>query len=142
MEKEMPKVDVYNDVEMVNLGIRVRKYEGRDPKIWTKSFMEKKDSKFVKANLKHHFEGSNWPAPKKITPVYGKLIVTIKPNDRFKAINKKGKNIFKTVFSHECYQHNISSILNKYVDDKSKCLVVKYYWNGKTYRPGVLPYWK
>jgi hypothetical protein len=138
-KKEEP-VDVHDDALMVSLGLRCRPLEPRDPKVWTKSYSEKQDAKLVRHMLKNAFKHLNWPAPPKRIPVPGKLIITIKKDNRFTEMRHE-KTFYKTIFVHNCWQHDIADILTKYVNRKGKSLVVKYNWNGKTYPPDQLPFW-
>lgn len=141
------KVNVYDDAEMVALGIRNPKVPPRDPKVWTKTIEEKAKARVAKNSIKSQFS-SGWGHSCRTIPVYGKLIVYIKPSSRFCMVDPKtGKKINKTVFSHNCGQSDISRILSKYkeIDNKlnvSYSIVTKYSWNGKTYNSKELPFWK
>ena len=42
INKSSSPVDVYNDYEMVSLGIRKPVFTPRDPSVWTKTLKEKK----------------------------------------------------------------------------------------------------
>jgi hypothetical protein len=145
IEKDDLRVDVYNDAEMVELGIRPRPLEPRDPKVWTKSYTDKKNARLVRHHLKHAFDYMNWSAPTKSIPIPGTLIVIIKGHKNFSEKLKNGKTFYKTVFSHKCIQSDIPNILNKYIirskDKAPTNLIVKYKWNGKEYSYGELPYW-
>lgn len=146
IEKDDLRVDVYNDAEMVSLGIRPRPLEPRDPKVWTKSYTDKKNARLVRHHLKHAFDYIRWAAPSKSIPITGTLIVTIKKHSNFTEKAGKGKKPFtKTVFSHQCIQSDIPNILNKYIirekDKPANNLIIKYKWNGKEYSYGQLPYW-
>lgn len=145
IEKDDLKVDVYNDAEMVGLGIRPRPLEPRDPKVWTKSYTDKKNARLVRNHLKHAFDYINWAAPAKSIPIPGTLIVTIKGHKNFSEKLKNGKTFYKTTFSHKCIQSDIPNILNKYIirqnDKPANNLIVKYKWNGKEYTYGQLPFW-
>lgn len=140
------KVNVYNDAEMVSLGIRNPKVTPRDPAVWTKTLEEKAKARVARHSIKTQFSSGGNSSPKSI-PVYSKLIVYIKPSEKFQAIDgKTGKRFKKTVFSHKCGQSDIPSILAKYVERDAKLnvsysLVTKYSWNGKTYGAKELPFW-
>lgn len=139
------KVNVYDDVEMVSLGIRKPVLTPRDPSVWTKTLSEKAAVR-VHRNKKYNFV-TKWGYRQKSIPVYSKLIVTIKPSARFTMVNKKGERVNKTTYSFNCGQSDIPRILSKFVeiDKASKItypLVKSYYWNGKTYKPSQLPFWK
>lgn len=140
------RVNVYNDEEMVALGIRKPKVSPRDPSVWTKTLEEKAKARVAKNSIKTQFS-TGLGQPSRSIPVYGKLIVYIKPSSKFCIMDKKtGKKINKTVFSHKCGQSNIPTILSKYAEKDNKLnmsysLVTKYSWNGKTYNPKEIPFW-
>lgn len=125
------RVNVYDDAEMVALGIRPRNLEPRDPAIWTKNSIEKKNAKLVRQHLKHYFEGTRWAAPRRSIPIPGKLIVQLKRNNAYK----------HTTYSFECMQHDIPRIIGHYKVGKNESLVSWYKWNGKTYNHNELPFW-
>lgn len=140
------KVNVYNDTEMVALGIRNPKVTPRDPAVWTKTLEEKAKARVARNTIKTQFSSVGGSCSRSI-PVSGKLIVYIKPSERFLALDpKSGKKFKKTVFSHKCGQSDIPHILAKYVERDTKLnmsysLVTKYSWNGKTFGPKELPFW-
>lgn len=144
-KEENLRVDVNNDAEMVALGIRPKNLEPRDPSVWTKSRQDKKNAKLVKHHLKHAFEYTKWPAPKRSIPISGKLIVLIKKDKKFSEKQSDRKFIYKTTFSHKCNQSDIPELLSKYTtlnkNNENVSLVVKYKWNGKEYQYGELPFW-
>lgn len=125
------RVDVSNDAEMVALGIRPKNLEPRDPSIWTKSSIDKKNAKLVRQYTKHYFEGTRWAAPQRSIPIPGKLIVQLKRNKAFK----------HTTYSYKCMQHDIPRILGHYRVGKNESLINWYKWNGKTYNHAELPFW-
>ena len=141
------RVNVYNNEEMVALGIRKPKVSPRDPNVWTKTLEEKAKARVAKNSIKAQFS-SGWGHSTKSIPVRGKLVVYIKPSNKFCMIDKNtGKKIKKTVYSHNCGQSDIPNILSKYMekDDKlnmSYSLVTKYSWNGKTYNSKEVPFWR
>lgn len=119
------RVDVYNDAEMVALGMRVPPLAPRDPSVWTKTPSEKFILKRERARDKTEFL-TRWAGKKKSIPVYDKLIV------RLHKAPKGGKN----TLSIKCGQSDIPKILARYKDN-----VVNYSWNGKTYTRTSLPFW-
>lgn len=125
------KVDIHNDKEMVELGIRVRPLEPRDPSIWVKNDVEKKNAKLVKQLTKNYFNVTRWAFKPRPIPVPGKLIIQLNKNDQFK----------HTTYSYECMQHDIPRILGHYRVGKNDTLINWYKWNGKTYSPSELPFW-
>lgn len=122
MEKKSIWIDIHNDDLLVKLGIRQPVAEPRNPSVWTKTKSEKKA--LSKVRRKQHMFGG--VAPFKVIPVQDKLIIYLKKNKVFP----------NTVYSTICYQHQIPNVLKMY-----GTLVVKYYFNGKTYKPEELPYW-
>ena len=103
IEKDDSKVDVYNDAEMVGLGIRPRPLEPRDPKVWTKSYTDKKNARLVRHHLKHAFDYINWAAPAKSIPIPGTHIVTIKGHKNFSEKLKNGKTFYLYKFRISYY---------------------------------------
>lgn len=123
-------VDVHNDALMVELGIRQPNVEPKDISCWTKSDREKKILKKLRKRFKHSLKTGSYHTSR-IIPVYGKLIIQIKP-----------KSGYKTVYSTQCGQSDIPRILSNYVDSKGESVVIKYRWNNKWYNYGTLPFWK
>lgn len=144
INKSSSPVDVYNDYEMVSLGIRKPVFTPRDPLVWTKTPKEKKALKKLR-NKKYPF-ARGFPKDSKAIPVKSKLIITIKKNNKFKFIDDNKNIQYKTTFSYVCYQSEIPKILSFFTaynkDFGMESLVIKYYWNGKEYSPDVLPYWR
>lgn len=127
-------VDVHDDVLMVELGIRPPSVAPKDPSVWTKTPYERRILKTLRHSCKDdmRFHSSQ---PKHI-PVRAKLIIQLKSNKKFP----------KSTYSTECWMHEIGSILSKYYQrDKktglSEYLVVKYSYNGRTYKPTERPFW-
>ena len=127
-------VDVHDDAQMVELGIRPPSLAPRDPSVWTKTPYEKRILKSLRRIHKGrmHFHSS----PIKHIPVRARLIVQLKHNKKFP----------KSTYSSECNMHEIGSILSKYYQWNKKnkcteCLIVKYSYNGKTYKPWERPFW-
>lgn len=138
------KVNVYNDEEMVSLGIRNPKVSPRDPNVWTKTLEEKAKARVARNTIKACFSSNI--SKNKYVPFYGDLIVYIKPSSKYYTVDaKSGKKFNKTTFSHKCNQSDIPFILSKYFELDPRInlrisLVVKYSWNGKTYSPRELPF--
>lgn len=130
--KESGWVNVYDDVLMVSLGIRLPIVTPRDKEVWTKTSYEKKQLKALRNNKKMYFH----TIPQRSIPVYSKLIIYLKKN-----------NIFgKTTYSINCWQHEIGNILSKYYQLNKKsglneCLISYYKYNGKVYKPEERPFW-
>lgn len=130
-------IDIKNDELMVKEGLRQPKLEPRDESVWTKTPNEKRILRSVR--VKSGLRTST--VPTKSIPVRDKLIIYLEKN-----------NIYpKTTISTECWQHEISSIISNYmiIDRKNskkdrivyKNIVLKYSWNGKTYKNNELPVW-
>ncbi len=114
-------LDLKNEELCIYLGIHPRNATPRDPSVWTKTPKEKQELK--KLRLRHKHDKMFGSIPEEATiPVYDKLILYI----------KKGPT-----YSIKCGQSDIKHILNKYGLNN----ILKYSWNGKTYKPGVLPFW-
>lgn len=140
-ENEVSWVDIHNDSLMVKLGIRQPNLEPRDPSVWTKTPKEKKAVRKMKRSVKDSWI-SGGLVQKKSIPVYGKLIVNVMKNDKFKI---PGTYHIKTTFSHNCGQADIPFILSKYSytnnNGETKSLVISYKWLGKEYKNGEIPFW-
>ena len=127
-------VDVHNDEQMIELGIRPPHLAPRDKSVWTKTQYEKKVLKSLR-NI-HKGQIHFYTVPKRSIPVRAKLIIQLKKNKKFS----------NTTYSTECWQHEIGNILLKYYSKNSKtgyneCLVSKYIYNEKTYDPEERPFW-
>ena len=127
-------VDVHDDAQMVELGIRPPSLAPRDPSVWTKTPYKKRIKKTQRRKQKgrKYFHSS----PTKHIPERTRLIVQLKRNKKFP----------KSTYSSECNMHEIGSILSKYYqwnkrDKCTECLIVKYSYNGKTYQPWERPFW-
>lgn len=138
-QREVEPVDIYNDAEMVALGLRLPAYPGRDESVWSKTAKEKALLKKMKHSCTTKLD-RGWGASPKSIPIPGKLIVRIKPSDKFIMVTKEGKILKKTTYFHECIQSDIPRILSKYVE-KNNSIVINYSWNGKTYNPKEVPFW-
>lgn len=124
-------INVYDDELMINLGIRPPHIIPRDIEVWAKTSYEKRvlRSERCKHKERIHFHS----VPRESIPVRAKLIIYLKKNKKFP----------NTVYSTECWQHEIGDILLNYIDDKkSELLVTKYSYNGKTYKPEERPFWR
>lgn len=142
IEDEDVWVDVHDHQLMVSLGIHLPDYKGRDPKVWEKTSKEKELLKQMKGRC-HTLLPRAWPFAPNRYPFYSKLIVRIRPSNKFKFKDIHGNEQKKTYFSHKnvCVT-DIPNILAKYYVWKDKArqsLVISYYWNGKTYSPRELP---
>lgn len=127
-------VDVHDDELMIELGIRPPHVSPRDSNVWTKTPYEKR---ILKAERCKHREKIHFNiSPRKSIPVRAKLIIYLKSNKKFS----------NTVYSTECWQHEIGDILSNYYAKNRKTgyneyLVSKYTYNGKTYSPEERPFW-
>ena len=128
-----PKVDVRNDDQMVELGIRPPLLPARDENVWTKTSRDRKLLRKLKHGRSHTHFGT---IPIKCIPVRDRLIIYLKKNNVFP----------KTTYSTECWQHEIGDILMKYIhiskSGNSHNLVMKYEFNGKSYLPNERPFWR
>lgn len=135
-------VDVHNHALMVYLGMRQPLYEGRDPKVWTKTKEEKKLLKQLKARCTTILP-KGWPGEAPRSRFFSKLIVRVRPSNKFKFKDKHGNEQKKTYFAHKnVCESDIPNILAKYYVWKDKArqtLVISYEWNGKTYAANELP---
>ncbi len=128
-------VDVHDDALMVELGIRQPNATPRDKTVWTKTPNEKRILRNMRNSVrkeKIHF----YTVPNKSIPVWDKLIIYLKKNKTFP----------NTTYSTKCWMHEIGDILSMYNQYNKKTdfydnLVVKYSYNGKTYKPEERPYW-
>lgn len=135
-------IDVHDHDLMVSLGMQQPYYEGRDPSVWEKTPEEKAKLAFLKSRCTTILP-RQWPSTEKRSPFSAKLIVRVRPSNKFKTIDKHGNEHKKTYFSHKnvCLS-DIPSILAKYYVWKNKArqtLVISYTWNGKTYSYNELP---
>lgn len=136
VQSESDFVDVHNDALMVALGIRHDILDPRDENVWVKTPNEKRILKNAKHSSREdddHFS----VIPNQFIPVWGKLVIYLKKNNKYP----------KTTYSTECWQNDIASILSKYQaynkkTESSSSVILKYSWNGKTYKLGTLPFWK
>lgn len=132
-------VNVKDDKQMVELGLRVPVLSPRDESVWVKTPNEKRTLREYRHSYKGPMRCSSMPI--KSIPVWSKLIIYLERNKEYP----------KTTISTECWQHEIPYIIGKYIviDRKNsskgktfyKNIVKKYSYNGKTYSPGTLPFW-
>jgi hypothetical protein len=135
-------IDVHNHALMVYLGMQPPHYKGRDTKVWTKTEKEKELLKQMKARC-NTILPRQWPYAEPRSTFFSKLIVRIRPSNKFKFKDKHGNEQKKTYFSHKnVCESDIPAILAKYYVWKDKArqsLVISYEWNGKAYAPNELP---
>ena len=135
-------VDVHDRELMIFLGIHPPYYEGRDPSVWEKTKREKDLLRQMKAKCTTILP-RQWPYIEARSPFFSKLIVRIRPSNKFKFKDKHGNEQKKTYFSHiNVCESDIPDILAKYYVWKDKArqsLVISYEWNGKTYTSNELP---
>ena len=113
---ELPPVNVHNDKECIDLGIRCPHVVPRDKTVWTKSPKEKHQLKKMKRILKT--PNISWAPPQKESRLSDRLIINI-------------KNAVKTTYViKNCLETNIDYILNKYED-----VLVKAFYGGKQIYP-------
>lgn len=129
------KVDVRNQMLMIELGMHPCFLAPKDPSVWTKSDYEKKMLRSLRRMYKGemHFHS----IPIKSIPVQAKLIVQLKKNKQFP----------KTTYSFTCWMHQIGNILSSFHQTDKRTgtvtnVVAKYTYNGKTYSPNERPFWR
>lgn len=127
-------VDIYDNDEMVRLGIRPPMFTPRDQSVWTKTPYEKRILKSLRRSHKGKMRSHSVPI--KPIPVRAKLIIQLKKNKKFP----------NSTYSCECNMHEIGNILSIYYqwnkkDKCTECLITKYTYNGRTYKPWERPYW-
>jgi hypothetical protein len=135
-------IDIHDHDLMVSLGMQQPFYEGRDPSVWSKTPDEKEKLRVLKDRCTTILPRP-WPHVEPRVPFYGKLIVRIRPSNKFKFLDKHKNEQKKTYFSHKnvCIS-DIPNILAQYYVWKDKArqtLVISYIWNGKTYSYNELP---
>lgn len=127
-------VDVYDDDLMISLGIHPSNAIPRDLTVWTKSKNEKDILRSLRCSFKHKMYCNS--TPQKVIPVKAKLIVQLKKNKKFP----------HTTYSIDCWMHEINNHLLRFYQQNNKtgyneCLILKYVYNGKTYKPEERPFW-
>lgn len=114
--KELPPVNIHNDQECIDLGLRLPKRVPRDPSIWTKSSKDKRALKAIKKTVKTPNLG--WAPPQKESRLSETLIINV-------------KDYPKTTYTFKnCPETNIDYILNKYKD-----VLIKAFFGGKQIYP-------
>ena len=127
-------VDVYDDVLMVELGMRCPLHIPKDLDVWIKTPNERR---LLKGLRRRNYGDMRFHSiPSKKIPVRARLTIYLKKNKIFP----------NTTYSVECQMHEIGDILSAYSqkDKKTglqKSLVSKYVYNGKTYKPEERPFW-
>lgn len=126
-EEKISKVNVRNDKEMVELGIRPAPVTPRDPKVWTKTKYEKRILKEAKYSCRGG-NGHFYPGTTKWNTFYGKLIVQLKSNKVFS----------KSTYSMICGNNDVQRVLSRFIVENHKTkqmesVVRKYSYNGITY---------
>jgi len=124
--KEDKPVNVNDDNSMREAGfMRPYPVTPRDPEVWTKSNREKKALKKLRRVHKEDMHFNN--CPHKPIRVESKLIIFL----------KKNKIYDKSTYSIKCWQSDVPEIVRSF--DKN---VIKYSFNGKTYAPNEVPFWR
>lgn len=130
-------IDVHNNDVMREMGfLRPLPQAPRDESVWRKTPNERR----LLRNVKHVVKGEDMhfhSVPHKHIHVRAKLIIQLKKNKKYP----------NTTYSTECWMSDIPDILDKYqvTNPKTKyseSAVVRYSFNGKTYAPNELPFWR
>lgn len=130
-------IDVHNNDVMREMGfLRPFPQAPRDESVWRKTPNERR----LLRNVKHVEKGKDMhfhSVPHKHIHVRAKLIIQLKKNRKYP----------NTTYSTECWMSDIPNILAKYqvVNPKteySESAVARYSFNGKTYVPNELPFWR
>lgn len=129
-KKEIFPVNVKDDALMVSLGIRLPNYE------YPSFYKTNKEKELLKKLRTKHNDFVS--APKIITshiPHKFKLIVYTR---------RSNSNFNHNTYSYKCYDHQVSEILRNLFPDHTKenCIIVKYQFNGRTYKPNPNNYTK
>lgn len=137
--KKAPQIEwinVHDDVLMIELGIRPPHATSRDPSVWgRKLFTDRKQLRTLRCIHKGKMQAAS--INHKTTPVYDKLIVYLKKNNKFP----------NTTYSIVCGLHQIGDILSYFCQKDKQTntvfnIVSKYVYNGKTYSPNERPFWE
>ena len=131
MEQAVDFTNVHDDHLMISLGMRQPHYY--DPIYEKRTNDEKRQLRKLRCKNKGKMHFS---IPKKVSiPVFDNLIIYLKKNKYFS----------NTTYSKKCYQHEIPQILSYFhaisKSGNDQNLVMKYYFNGRTYRPYELPFY-
>lgn len=116
MEKNIEKVDIRNDKQMVELGFRQPEYKYV---MSTNSDADKAKLKTLRHTKTKYSGGGHFH--QKPIPIFDKLYVYIKGSNKVEIA--------------QCWWNNIADVLSNYKD------VIKYKWLGKEYNPTETPYW-
>lgn len=128
IKKDKP-VNVHDDNEMRMVGF-FRPFNVITPD-FSKTKKEKKALKKAKERTQEIGDGHIHMFVKPYSPVRAKIIVHL----------RKNKSFPYTVYSALRYQDQIDDFLNKFCSSKTgKSLVVKYSFNGKTYKFNERPF--
>lgn len=127
-------VDVHDDALMIELGIRPPALAPKDPSVWTKTPYERRMLRSYRRI--HKGKMHTGVAKIKPIPVRAKLIIQLKSNKKFPY----------STYSTVCNMHEIGNILLRYRQWNkrtgfSESLVLKYSYNGRTYKPEERPFW-
>lgn len=130
-------IDVHNDDVMREMGFfRPFNQSPRDESVWRKTPNERR----LLRNVKRQGKGNDMhfhSAPHKHIPVRAKLIIQLKKNKKYP----------NTTYSTECFMSDIPDIISQYrvVNPRtnySESVVAKYSFNGRTYAPNEVPFWR
>lgn len=116
---------INDDAWMVAEGLRAPNVQPRDPSVWTKTAAEREQIRKLKHQKYRLTRGG--VGGRKYIPVYLKLIVQVRGWE-------------KTTYSLKCWQADIPRIIGNFNAGDGK-EVIKYQWNGKTYKPNEVPFW-
>lgn len=123
-KRKVSQVDVKDQQMMIDLGLHPNYRVIYD---FSKTSKEKADLAKLRRRMGKGFYNQKWAARNKpFIPVYGKLIIYV-----------YGEN----TKSIQCGQADIPDILVRIRKDPSK-KILKYQWNGRTYQPNEIPFWK
>lgn len=116
---------ITDDDWMVAEGLRSPNVQPRDLSVWIKTDEEKEQIRKLKRQKYHITRGS--AGGRKHIPIYLKLVVQVRGWE-------------KTTYSLKCWQADIPRIIGNFNTGDGK-EVIKYQWNGKTYKPNEVPFW-
>ena len=123
-KKELDPVNVHDQQLMIDLGCNPKNRVICD---FSKTAEEKRELKKLRRREGRGFYNQKWASREKpVIPVYSKLIVYV-----------YGEN----TKSIQCNQADIPDILLRIKRDPNRKLL-KYQWNGRTYQPNEIPYWR
>lgn len=128
-------IDIHDEELMIAFGIHPQMLASKDSSVWTKTEQERKLLK--KYRSEHKGKMHIGTPPKREIPVKAKMIVQLKKNKKFK----------HTTYSKVCYMDQIDDVLSSFyeLDNRTKLpvnVVLKYSFNGKTYKPNERPFWR